>query len=76
MPALSDWQVRLSGHLQHFGQIITNALVWVPNWVAAIVLLILLTLLVRHALRQMKSSPDDGRKSKSQLKTKEERRES
>src|SRR6266581_1362974 len=33
MPPLSDWQIRLSATLQHVGQVITNALAWLPNWV-------------------------------------------
>src|SRR6266581_4186054 len=33
MPPLADWQVRFSAALQHIGQIVTNTLAFVPNWV-------------------------------------------
>ncbi len=53
MPSGSGWQAALSGHLQHYGKVITNALSFVPGWGAALILLVLVTLLARHALRQV-----------------------
>src|SRR5216684_3696496 len=37
MPPLADWQIQLSAGLQHFGQVITNALAWIPNWVGVLI---------------------------------------
>src|SRR2546427_9421942 len=32
MPPLADWQIQLSAGLQHTGQVMSNALAWIPNW--------------------------------------------
>jgi cytochrome c-type biogenesis protein len=53
MPPLADWQIRLTVSLQHVGQIITNALSWIPNWAGAVIFLVLLGLLAWYALRQV-----------------------
>ena len=53
MPPLSDWQIRLSATLQHIGQVMTNALSWVPNWAGALIFLALLGGLAWYALRQV-----------------------
>jgi cytochrome c biogenesis protein CcdA len=52
MPPLSDWQIRLSATLQHIGQVMTNALSWVPNWAGALIFLALLGGLAWYAFRQ------------------------
>lgn len=53
MPQLSDWQVRLSTSLQHSGQVITNALAWMPNWLSLILFLVILSGLAGIALKQI-----------------------
>ena len=53
MPPLADWQVQLSAALQHVGQVITDALAWIPNWVGVLIFLILLGGLAWYALRQI-----------------------
>src|SRR6266516_3963876 len=53
MPPLADWQIRLSATLQHIGQVMTNALSWVPNWAGALIFLVFLGGLAWHALRQI-----------------------
>jgi cytochrome c-type biogenesis protein len=53
MPPLSDWQIRLTVGLQHGGQVITNALSWLPNWAGAVIVLTLVGLLSWYALRQV-----------------------
>jgi thiol:disulfide interchange protein len=53
MPPLADWQVQLSAGLQHVGQVMTNALAWIPNWVGVLIFLALLGGLAWYALRQI-----------------------
>ncbi len=53
MSSLAPWQVSVSAQLQHYGQIATRAFAWLPNWAAAIVLVLVMSLLARLALRQM-----------------------
>ena len=53
MPALSGWQEELTVILQHVGQVITNALSWIPNWAGIVLFLVLLGLLTWYALRQI-----------------------
>jgi cytochrome c biogenesis protein CcdA len=59
MPTLSDWQEGLAVSLQHIGQVITNALSWIPNWAGAAIFLALLGLLAWYALRQIGRSALD-----------------
>ncbi len=59
MPTLSDWQEGLAVSLQHIGQMITNALSWIPNWAGAAIFLALLGLLAWYALRQIGRSALD-----------------
>ncbi|EKS9800591.1 MULTISPECIES: cytochrome c biogenesis CcdA family protein [Burkholderia] len=40
MPTPSHWALMLSVRLQHLGRIVTTALSWVPNWLAALGLVI------------------------------------
>lgn len=35
MPSPSGWQARLSAELSHYGRLITDALDWIPGWLAA-----------------------------------------
>lgn len=53
MPALTGWQAHLTVTLSAIGQVITQALAWIPGWVAAIALIVLVTWLARRAFRQM-----------------------
>lgn len=53
MPPLADWQVSLSGSLQHAGQTITNALAWIPNWLGLVLFLAILGGLVGITLKQI-----------------------
>src|SRR6266516_6792141 len=53
MPPLADWQIQLSAGLQHFGQVMTNGLAWIPNWIGMLIFLVLLGALAWYALRQI-----------------------
>jgi len=57
MPAGAGWEAEISARLQHYAKVITDALSFIPGWAAAIVLVVLVALLVRHAVRQV--TPDD-----------------
>ena len=61
MPPLADWQVQLSAALQHVGQVMTNALAWIPNWVGVLIFLVLLGGLAWYALRQIGVWTDGSR---------------
>jgi cytochrome c biogenesis protein CcdA len=63
MPPLADWQVQLSAALQHVGQVITNALAWIPNWVGVLIFLVLLGGLAWYALRQIGVRTDSSGES-------------
>jgi cytochrome c biogenesis protein CcdA len=52
MPATSDWQVRVTVWLQHYGRAITEWFSWLPNWVAAVALLGVAALLAWRAFVQ------------------------
>jgi hypothetical protein len=60
MPPLADWQAQFAVGLQHVGQVITNALAWLPNWAGAVILLALIGGLAWYALRQVGSRTDEG----------------
>ena len=64
MPSPTGWTAAFSARLQHYGHVITDALSFVPGWVAAPVIVISLTLLTRRALREVRArNPDviDGK---------------
>ncbi len=67
MPPLADWQVRIAAGLQHYGQVITNALSWIPNWASAIIFLILLSLLAWYARREIKFRSVESKEIKEDL---------
>ena len=50
---LTGWQASLAFTLQHIGSAIAQAAAWLPNWLAALVLVAILALLARRALRQV-----------------------
>lgn len=53
MPATSGWQANVAVGLQHYGQVITDALAWIPGWAGAVLVLGVVTLLAWRALRQV-----------------------
>ncbi len=61
MPPLADWQEQFAVGLQHIGQVITNALAWLPNWAGAVILLALIGGLAWYALRQVGVEADGSR---------------
>src|SRR6266700_4328864 len=60
MPPLADWQEQFAVGLQHVGQVITNALSWLPNRAGAVILLALIGGLGWYALRQVGARADEG----------------
>ncbi len=52
MAPSSHWAAAFALRLQHYGQVVTEALAWLPNWVAATLLLIVAALLGWRALSQ------------------------
>jgi cytochrome c-type biogenesis protein len=63
MPSPTGWQAQFAVALQHDGAVISRALAWVPNWVAIVLLLMLVALLVRRALRQITQDPGAAQRS-------------
>ena len=61
MPPLADWQEQFAVGLQHIGQVITNALAWLPNWAGVVILLALIGGLAWYALRQVGVEADGSR---------------
>ncbi len=53
MPASTGWQARISATLQHYGQTISTTVSWIPGWIAGAVLVLVVALLARRALRQV-----------------------
>lgn len=53
MPAGAGWQTEISARLQHYAKLITDALSFVPGWAAALLLLAVVALLARRAIRQV-----------------------
>lgn len=58
MYRLTGWQAALAFQLQHIGSRISQALAWLPNWLAAILLIGLLALLAWRAFQQLTPAPD------------------
>ncbi|MGH2376541.1 MAG: cytochrome c biogenesis CcdA family protein [bacterium] len=57
MPEPGGWQARVSARLQHYGKLITDWLFWLPAWAGILLLLVVVALLVRRALMQVRSEP-------------------
>jgi cytochrome c biogenesis protein CcdA len=72
MPGPSGWQATSTVFLQHLGKAVTDALSWIPNWVAAAGLLLAVVLLARVAGRQAWSKEGDERETQPLVETKEE----
>jgi cytochrome c biogenesis protein CcdA len=53
MAPSSHWAAVFALRLQHYGQVVTEALSWLPNWAAAALLLAVVALLGRRALTQI-----------------------
>lgn len=58
MPSPEGWVARVSAELRHYGDVVTDALAWVPSWAGAILVVALVALLARHALRQLVRAPE------------------
>jgi cytochrome c-type biogenesis protein len=74
MQTLTGWQAALAVGLQHVGRVIMGTFAWVPNWAAAIFLVLLVALLAWRALRQVgsntadeESDANDGEKVKDEI---------
>jgi hypothetical protein len=52
MPQLSGWRANLVVTLQHIGLVLTHLLAWMPNWLGALLLLLVLGSLSWYALKQ------------------------
>ncbi len=53
MPPLSGWQAWLVVDLQQIGRAMTGSLGWLPNWIAALAIVLFVLWLSRRALRQV-----------------------
>lgn len=58
MPSPGGWTSRITATLQHYGQVVTDWLSWVPGWAAILALGTIVALLARRALRQVGPPPD------------------
>jgi cytochrome c-type biogenesis protein len=58
MPTPTGWAATLSAELQHIGQVVSQTLVWLPNWVVVVLLLLVVAWLSRRALRQVGTGDD------------------
>jgi hypothetical protein len=56
MASLTGWQASVSYQLQHYGQLTTDMLAWLPNWLMVIALVITVYFLARYTLHQL--APD------------------
>lgn len=61
MAASSGWQAEMFVQLQAYAKVLTEALDWLPGWIVAVVLLAVVLLLGRRAVRQVegRSENDD-----------------
>lgn len=58
MPSSGGWTAKVTARLQHYGQVVTDALSWIPGWAAILVLGAVVAVLGRRALRQVRSSSE------------------
>src|SRR6266852_763044 len=58
MPQLSGWQAQVAVSLQHYGRLVTNALGGIPNWVGALLVLLLVGGLAWYAYKQLGTGSD------------------
>lgn len=59
MPVPAGWQAIFFVWLQHIGRGMTGAFFWLPNWTAALALLVLVALLAWRALKQVGGAPPE-----------------
>ena len=59
MLALAGWQATFFVSLQHIGRVVTGALSFMPNWVAVVLLVLLIALLAWRALHQGETRATD-----------------
>jgi len=57
MPAAGGISAEISGHLQHYGHVVTLALAWLPGWVSLPLLVLAVAFLARKAAQQRKQLP-------------------
>jgi len=60
MPSARGWPAEFSAKLQHYAKVLTDALSFIPGWMAAAVLIIIVALLAWRAISQV-SPEDDSR---------------
>ena len=60
MPSPTGWQADLSAQLQHYGSKVTDAGSFLPSWGAVILVLAIVGLLARRAIREMTIAPRKG----------------
>ncbi|MGH2579429.1 MAG: cytochrome c biogenesis CcdA family protein [Actinomycetota bacterium] len=62
MPASGGWMATVAARVQHYGRVIADALSWIPNWAALLLLIGLVGLLARRVVRQVKAErPSNGK---------------
>ena len=59
MSVPAGWQASFFAWLQHIGRGMTGAFSWLPNWTAALALLVLVALLAWRALKQVGGATPD-----------------
>jgi len=60
MPPTSEWQSRVAAWLQHYGQVATTFMSWLPNWLAAAVLFGIAALLAWRAIVKFEVGATDA----------------
>lgn len=53
MPSGTGWQADISSTLQHYGDVLTDALRWIPGWTAALLVAAAVLLLARRAFAEL-----------------------
>lgn len=54
------WQLWLSSRVQHYGQVATDGLAWLPGWAAVVLLALIVGYATRRAMRQIGWSRDSA----------------
>lgn len=64
MPSADGWESKVALLLQRYGRIVTDKLSWIPNWLAAVVIITILALAIMRALKQLGGErPSDSKKN-------------
>lgn len=53
MPSAAGWQARFAARLQHYGALATRWLAWLPDWIVALALVVVVGLLAWRGLKQL-----------------------